>query len=289
MRYALLLLMVAPLGAFADAGTTTLMHRIFAGSFDTSGWTVAESTNGAFSVQMPGPFEDFTQTGGADAVADKTEGIRATAPNGMVFIALKLLYNKKGTARDEFEDFKSGAGLPAAKVTHVGLVGLEALDISYGDSKSSTSERVILDGEALYTLSLQWGGSGEAPEWAAFQPFVASFKQLPPTSPRIERPTIWQNDQVNPAFMHTLTKDACMKKTIATISRSGCATNQCLAFLAGTTGACVAAASGHTEQFCASYDTQYIEKLCAPGGLDESRCSLLSAVKQAICAPKPTP
>ncbi|MEJ0006668.1 MAG: hypothetical protein WDM77_09995 [Steroidobacteraceae bacterium] len=97
---------------------------------------------------------------------------------------------------------------------------------------------------------------------------------------------------MNPAFMRTLTKDVCMKKSIATISRSGCATNQCLAYLAGTTGDCVAAASGHTADFCATYDSRYIEKLCAPGGLDKGRCSLLSAVKQSICAPesiKPPP
>ncbi|MEJ0006667.1 MAG: hypothetical protein WDM77_09990 [Steroidobacteraceae bacterium] len=142
-------------------------------------WTAAESTNGAFSVQVPGPFDDFSQTGGPEAVADQTEGISAKAPNGMVFTVLKLLYNKKGTAHDEFEDFKTGAGLPAAKVTHVGLLGYEALDISYGEGGSYTSERVILDGETLYNTFSTVERCRNGPGLGGVQPFVASFKVLP--------------------------------------------------------------------------------------------------------------
>jgi hypothetical protein len=285
LRYGLLLLMFAPLGVLADTGSTTVMHRIDAGLFDSSGWALAESTNGSFAVRMPGPFNDFSVSGGPDDIADHIEGIGGKAPNGIVFTALKLLYNTKGTASAEFESFKGGADLPSAKVKSVTLAGLQALDISYGDEKSSTNERVILDGETLFTLTVQWPGAEATPALAMVQPFLESFRVMPKTAPRIENPTIWQHDQLNQNFMRTLTKDVCMKKTIATLSRYGCATQQCLANVAGATGDCLTWASGETAAFCAAYDSSYVDKACAPGGLDKDRCTLLNNVKRGLCSP----
>src|SRR5665213_1389124 len=105
VRYGLLLLAFAPLCVFADTGATMVMHRIDAGLFDSSGWALAESTNGNFAVRMPGPFNDFSMSGGPEDIADHVEGIGGKAPNGIVFTALKLLYNTKGMASAEFESF----------------------------------------------------------------------------------------------------------------------------------------------------------------------------------------
>lgn len=287
MRYVLLLLMLVPVCTLAEDSSATVMHRIDAGLFDSGGWALAESTNGDFSVRMPGPFNDFSVTGGPDAIADHIEGIGGKAPNGIVFTALKLLYNTKGTASSEFESFKSGADLPSAKVKPVTLAGYQALDLTYGDGHSSTNERVILDGEALFTLTIQWPASEATPALAMYQPFVESFRILPTTAPRIENPTIWQHAELNERFMRTLTKDVCMKKTLATLSRFGCATQQCLANVAGATGNCLTWASGETTQFCAGYDGHYVDKACGPGGLDKGRCELLSNVKRGLCTPPP--
>ncbi len=288
MRYILLLLVLQPLCALADDNAPPLMHRIDAGVFNARGWTVAESTNGDFSVQMPGPFSDFSMTGGPTAIADHMEGIGGKAPNGIVFTAMKLLYDTQGTASAEFEKFKSGEGLPSPVVKPTTAGGLPALDISYADENLATNQRIILAGEDLFTLTIEWPPGKGPVAIAMYQPFVDSFKVLPKTTPKAENPTIWQHDQLNLAFMRTLTKDVCMKKTIATLSRWGCATQQCRVNVGGATADCVTSAAGDLGDFCANYQSRYIDKSCGPDGLDQDRCSFLGLVKKGICTtPKP--
>src|ERR1700761_7424533 len=94
-RCSWLSLVLWPLGAVAAEAPKTVMHRIEAGLFDTSGWTRAESTNGNFAVLMPGPFNDFSVSGGSSQPADRMEGIGGRAPNGIVCTVLKLLYDVK--------------------------------------------------------------------------------------------------------------------------------------------------------------------------------------------------
>jgi hypothetical protein len=283
LRYVFLLLMGLPLLASADPAVSTFMHRIDAGSFDSTGWALAESTNGGFSVRMPGPFNDFTVSGDPAGVAERMEGLGGKAPNGTVFTAIRLFYKTKGTASSEFEKFKNGEGLPSAKVTATTVAGLAALDISYADDATAANERVILAGEDLVTLTIQAPLTASAPAQAMYQPFADSFRMLTLGAPRKEDPSIWQHDQLNEGFMRKLTKDICMKKTLATLSRSGCATQQCLAAVGGATGNCVTWASGDTAKFCATYQSQYMDTSCGAGGLDAGRCTLLNAVKRGIC------
>jgi hypothetical protein len=287
LRYVLLLLMFQPLCALADTPPATFMHRIDAGSFDVRGWALAESTNGGFSVQMPGPFNDFSVSGDPDGVADRIEGLGGKAPNGIVFSALKLLYKSPATASDEFAKFKSGEGLPSPKITPAVVNRLDAVDISFADEKSSTNERIIIDGANIFTLTVEWPTDKSAPALAVYLPFLESFKILPKTAPRLEEPSIWQHEQLNETFMRTLTKDLCMKKTIATLSRSGCATKQCLAYVSGATGDCVTWAKGDQAEFCATYDNRDVTRSCGAGGLDQSRCELLAVIERGICAPPP--
>lgn len=287
MRYSWLAVILIPLCAFGDASPTTLMHRIDAGNFDSSGWALAESTNGNFSVRMPGPFNDFSVTGDSSGIADTIEGIGGKAPNGLVFTAMKLLYNAKGMAATEYQRQKSGEGLPSPTIKSAPFNGYESLDIVYFDGGVETHERVIDAGETLFTLTVQSPAAKASSAEALFEPFVASFKVLPDAAPRVENPTIWQHSELNQAYMRTLTKDACIKKTVATLSRSGCATKQCLASVGGATGDCITWASGDTAQFCATYESRYIDKNCGPGGLDIGRCSLLRVVKAGVCDKPP--
>jgi hypothetical protein len=282
--------MLQPLAAFGDADTSTVMHRIYAGKFDASGWAVAESTNGDFSVNMPGPFNDFSVASSPSDITERIEGIGGKAPNGISFSALKQVYREKGTASAQFDTFKSGGGLPGATVRPVTPGGgFHAWDIAYGDDASAGIERVILAGESLFTLTVEWPNAKANAAVGLIKQFIESFKVLPETTPKIENPTIWQQDELNETFMRTLTKDACMKKTIATLSRSGCATKGCLAAMGGATGNCLTWASGATEQFCASYGSRYTDKLCGSAGtFDTGRCSFLNIVKSGLCDKHPS-
>src|SRR5262245_36464072 len=46
--------------AHAQNPAGKVMHRSGAGQLDSTGWTDATSTEGKFSVRLPGPFDDFT-------------------------------------------------------------------------------------------------------------------------------------------------------------------------------------------------------------------------------------
>lgn len=287
MRTALLVLLLAPACVLAAGPPTTLMHRFNAGRFDSHGWAVAESTNGDFAVLMPGPFNDFSVHGDPNGVAERIEGVGGKAPDGTSFSALKMLYKAKGKAQSEFDKYKAGEGLPAAKVTAATLPGYMAVDISYHDGDMSASERVILAGEVLYTLTIEWPQAADKSAAAMQHPFIDSFRVLPKSPPAIENPTIWQRDQLNETFMRSLTKDVCMKKTVATISRSGCITQQCMASIAQATGDCVTRAAGDSREFCSTYNTRYLDPLCNSGGLDPSHCTFLGIVRKAICESAP--
>jgi hypothetical protein len=289
LKYLLLVLMLQPLVVYADADTSTVMHRIFAGTFDATGWTLAESTNGAFSVKMPGPFNDFSVASSPSDITARIEGIAGKAPNGITFTALKQVYKAKGTASAQFDTFKDGGGLPGAMVRPVPTPGgFHAWDIAYGDDASAGVERVILVGENLFILNVEWPDAKSTAAGGLLKPFIESFKVLPETAPKAENPTIWQENELNETFMRTLTKEACMKKTIATLSRSGCVTKECLAAIGGATGNCLSWTSGDTAQFCVSYDSRYTDKLCGPGGgFDEGRCTFLNIVKRGLCDKQP--
>ena len=281
--------MLLPLAASGDAATSTVMHRVYAGAFDASGWALAESTNGAFSVRMPGPFNDFSVASGPSDITSRVEGIAGKAPNGITFTALKQVYREKGTASAQFDTFKNGGGLPGATVRPVTPGGgFRAWDIAYGDDTSAGIERVILAGDNLFTLTVEWPDAKADAAVALIKQFIESFRVLPETPPKIENPTIWQQSEMNEAFMRTLTKDACMKKTIATLSRSGCVTKECVAGIGGATGNCLTWASGGAEQFCSSFDSHYTATLCGPGGaFDKGRCAFLNIVKSSLCDKHP--
>jgi hypothetical protein len=263
------------------------MHRIDAGSFDSRGWAVAQSTHGNFQVSMPGPFNDFSVLADPAGFADRIEGIGGKAPNGIVFSALKQIYRTTATAQAEFEKFRRGEGLPSAKVSNVTLPGFEAIDVSYTDEDSAADERVALAGTDIYTLTVEWPASAATTALALFGPFVESFRVLPKTPPVTENPEIWQHDQLNDAYMRTVTKDLCMKKTIATLGRSGCVTRECLASIGGATGECVSLASGDMAGFCATYDAHYLDKSCSPGDSARQPCAFLTVVKGGFCQTKP--
>ncbi len=284
LRLALLLLLCRPMCALADTAPVTLMHRIDAGAFDARGWALAESTNGGFSVQMPGPFSDFSVHGDPEGIADHLEGIGGKAPNGIVFTALKLIYKNAQVAAAEFEKFKAGEGFPTPRINPVTVAGLEAVDISYGDDMSSADVRVIHNGQNVYTLTVEWPAGKAAPALALYQPFIQSFRILPNSAPRVEEPTIWQHDQLNQTFMRTISKDMCMKKTLATLSRAGCATKQCLVNVGGATADCITWAVGDKAEFCATYPARYSQSACDAGGLDAKRCALLDEVRRGVCA-----
>ena len=77
---------IPPQTSAAKPKSTTEMHRIFAETKDESGWYLAESTHGAFSVLLPAPFDDYTISSELPSNGTlKAECVGAYASGGLKF------------------------------------------------------------------------------------------------------------------------------------------------------------------------------------------------------------
>lgn len=69
------------------------MHRVAAGTLDESGWTLAKSTEGEFTVKLPVQFNDFTTTESNPAEPVKrTFVVGGDRADGARFMAMRVEY-----------------------------------------------------------------------------------------------------------------------------------------------------------------------------------------------------
>ena len=82
--------------AFAQAVPPGMkMRRIQAGEPDASGWRVAASTEGEFSVRLPLKFNDFTiGEGDSKAPMLHTFTVGAKSQEGIKFTATRIVYRQ---------------------------------------------------------------------------------------------------------------------------------------------------------------------------------------------------
>jgi hypothetical protein len=102
-----------PPGITLPPGMT--MHRFQAGEPDASGWMLATSTQGAFSVRMPIKFNDFTvDESDPNAAVLRTFVVGATSQEKIKFVATRMVYRKGAeSAQFFFARAEKGEGLPA--------------------------------------------------------------------------------------------------------------------------------------------------------------------------------
>ena len=101
-----------PPGITLPPGMT--MHRFQAGEPDASGWMLATSTEGAFSVRMPIKFNDFTvDESDPNASVLRTFVVGATSQEKIKFVATRFVYRKGAEAAQFFfARAEKGEGLP---------------------------------------------------------------------------------------------------------------------------------------------------------------------------------
>jgi hypothetical protein len=158
---------------------TPEIHRIQAGTPDQSGWITAASTYGRFTVKVPIQYNDVTvQDNDSTSLTRKVETVGCKSSEGIKFSASKVFYKSPGAAAKQLGKLKSGGGLPGANVTPITLNDHEALDISFGDSSSHAKQRVILMGEEIYLLIVEWPIGQEDLAKSLVPTFFESFKVL---------------------------------------------------------------------------------------------------------------
>jgi len=142
----------------AAPGPGTRIHRQGAGVPDETGWCLARSTEGGFSVRLPAAFNDSTVTSPADGGAFvSTYLLGTTTDTGARFAAFKAQRSdgrinvvSPEAIADRFE--REGKLRTRRPIVHDGLDGIE---FEVEDQGQREVFRCFLQDGAIYQLSVQ--------------------------------------------------------------------------------------------------------------------------------------
>lgn len=156
--------LLAVWGQGAIAGAEELpaglrMHRQQAGKPDASGWAEAASSEGAFTVRVPCPFNDFTVDDAApEAVAVQAFVVGCVRPDGVKFSATRVRYRRGAEdARALFKSNGETTKWPGAKVVAGKHRGLPVVDVV--EAERCVAARFVLAGDDGFALTVE-GPSG---------------------------------------------------------------------------------------------------------------------------------
>ena len=132
------------------------MHRVGVNVDDGSGWYLAVSTKGSFSILLPIPFNDFTTR---DDAGTDVHGIGGKSSEGIKFTAVETPVTAK-TPADLAAIPKSWSSDPANKVSDVSRNtkdDVDNLSFSVGRSATSMHTRIIrTKDDKLYVLTIEY-------------------------------------------------------------------------------------------------------------------------------------
>lgn len=124
------------------------MHRLQAGEPDASGWMVARSTEGGFSVRLPLKFNDFTLAErNAKAPVLRTFVVGTKSQEGLKFSATRIVYRRGAeSAKYFFSRFEKGQDLGSTpeRVTPHRIRENQAVDLVLRRSSDVSYQRVVL-------------------------------------------------------------------------------------------------------------------------------------------------
>lgn len=157
MRWIALLACLCLSAGAADTGQMR-MHRQQAGEPGKSGWILAASTEGRFSVRLPIKFNDFTVLEVPEAPAERTHTVGAKSSEGIAFVATRIVYRKSAaSAKEYFARFEKGQGqtAPPISVTPLQVGPLRAVDLVFKGPGAVSYQRVVLLDSDLLMLSVE--------------------------------------------------------------------------------------------------------------------------------------
>lgn len=164
--------------AHAQNPAGKVMHRSGAGQLDSTGWTDAKSTEGKFSVRLPGPFDDFTVKNSDETLqAGQFFAIGTVTSEGVSFSVTRASYDNPDAAQHYFRNWQTGGALGGKqedrRVTK--YRGFDAVEITAAGDSSIIYARTIL---VKQNLLLQTIESPLSQRTAAEQLKAAFFQSL---------------------------------------------------------------------------------------------------------------
>jgi hypothetical protein len=175
VRLALVAIAVV-LPGIAEAQPKLEMHRIAASADDGSGWHLAASSKGSFSVLLPIPFNDFTTRDAATGETTYVVGGKST--EGIKFVAVELAPGAKPVP-DLASVPKSLAANPANKVSDVKRStkgDADILTLTVAGTATSLYMRCIQVNGVRYTLTIEFPNAHRELVVANKDKFFESFK-----------------------------------------------------------------------------------------------------------------
>lgn len=172
-----LLLITLPLGSLpVEAEQPKLeMHRVGVNVGDGSGWYLAKSTKGSFSVRLPIPFNDFTTYDASTGSANYVVGGKSS--EGVKFAAVEAPIT---AATADLESIpKSFASNPSNKVSNVARNmrdGADTLSFAVDGPNSGGYFRYVRTKERIYILTIEYPKAYRDLATASKDKFFASFE-----------------------------------------------------------------------------------------------------------------
>ena len=154
------------------------MHRAGADSKDPSGWHLAVSTKGSFSVRMPIPFNDFTVRSTDPKSEEVTHVIGGKSTEGIKLSAVEMPASvKSAPSLDKIlADLSAKPGIKVSDVQRAAKGDVDTLSFSLSGTQTSAHVRYIKTKGVTYTLTIEFPNAHRDDATAVREEFFGSFK-----------------------------------------------------------------------------------------------------------------
>jgi len=155
------------------------MHRTAVDSKDPSGWHLAVSTKGSFSVRMPIPFSDFTIRSTDPKTGEEvTHVIGGKSTEGIKFSAVEMPASAKSAPSLEriLADFSAKSGNKVSDVQRAAKGDVDTLSFSASGAQTSAHVRYIKTKSATYSLTVEFPNAHRDDVAGLREEFFDSFK-----------------------------------------------------------------------------------------------------------------
>jgi hypothetical protein len=158
------------------------MHRAGVVSQDASGWHLAVSTKGSFSVRMPIPFNDFTVRGADPKAGEEvTHVIGGKSTEGIRVSAVEMPTSAKSAPSLDkiLADFSTKRGHKVSDVQRISKGDVDTLSFSVSGAQTSAHMRYIRTKSATYALTIEFPNAHRDDVAGLREEFFGSFKVQP--------------------------------------------------------------------------------------------------------------
>jgi hypothetical protein len=154
------------------------MHRSGVVSQDASGWHLAVSTKGSFSVRMPLPFNDFTVRSTDPKSKEMTHVIGGKSSEGISVSAVEMPASAKSApGLDQIlERLSSKPGNKVTDVQRAAKGDVDTLSFSVSGAQRSAHLRYIKTKAATYVLTIEFPNAHRNDVAGIREEFFGSFK-----------------------------------------------------------------------------------------------------------------